>query len=75
MEESCLRQISLRIRDGNKLCLVNFFFCIAVVNVFMLFSGVQDKTNEIANLNQQLGILGLKVVPVTADGNCFFRYR
>lgn len=33
----------------------------------------KDKTKEIANLNQQLGLLGLKVVPVTADGNCFFR--
>lgn len=37
-------------------------------------SGLQDKTKEIANLNQQLGLLDLKVVPVTADGNCFFRY-
>ncbi|KAG0586590.1 hypothetical protein KC19_2G102200 [Ceratodon purpureus] len=33
----------------------------------------KDKSKEIANLNQQLGLLGLKVVPVTADGNCFFR--
>lgn len=33
----------------------------------------KDKTKEIANLNQQLGLLDLKVVPVTADGNCFFR--
>lgn len=40
----------------------------------MVFCGVQDKTKEIANLNQQLGLLDLKVVPVTADGNCFFRY-
>jgi len=44
------------------------------VFMLMLFSGVQDKAKEIANLNQQLGLLDLKVVPVTADGNCFFRY-
>lgn len=42
--------------------------------ILMLFSPVQDKTKEIANLNQQLGLLDLRVVPVTADGNCFFRY-
>ncbi|KAG0569919.1 hypothetical protein KC19_6G125000 [Ceratodon purpureus] len=33
----------------------------------------KDKTKEIASLNQQLGLLDLKVVQVTADGNCFFR--
>lgn len=33
----------------------------------------KDKTKEIASLNQQLGLLDLKVVLVTADGNCFFR--
>ena len=56
----------------NTLCLSDT----GIVPSFMLilFSGVQDKTQEIANLNQQLGLLGLKVVPVTADGNCFFRY-
>uniref|UniRef100_A0A7I4BBB3 OTU domain-containing protein n=1 Tax=Physcomitrium patens TaxID=3218 RepID=A0A7I4BBB3_PHYPA len=33
----------------------------------------KDKVLEIASLNEQLSLLGLKVVPVTADGNCFFR--
>jgi hypothetical protein len=35
---------------------------------------VQDKSKDVANLNEQLTLLGLKVVPVTADGNCFFRF-
>ena len=35
---------------------------------------MQDKSKDIANLNEQLTLLGLKVVPVTADGNCFFRF-
>lgn len=39
----------------------------------MKVSRNKDKTKEIANLNQQLGLLDLRVVPVTADGNCFFR--
>ncbi|CAM6033947.1 unnamed protein product, partial [Sphagnum compactum] len=31
------------------------------------------KVVDIANLNEQLDLLGLKVRSVTADGNCFFR--
>jgi hypothetical protein len=33
----------------------------------------EKKTLDIANLNEQLDLLGLKICPVTADGNCFFR--
>jgi hypothetical protein len=33
----------------------------------------EKKVVDIANLNEQLDLLGLKVRSVTADGNCFFR--
>ncbi len=35
--------------------------------------GQEKKTLDVANLNEQLDLLGLKICPVTADGNCFFR--
>jgi OTU domain-containing protein 3 len=31
------------------------------------------KAPDITNLNEQLCLLGLKIHPVTADGNCFYR--
>jgi hypothetical protein len=36
---------------------------------------LQDKFKapDITNLNEQLSLLGLKIHPVTADGNCFYR--
>lgn len=31
------------------------------------------KQGDISNFRAQLDLLGLKIIQVTADGNCFFR--
>lgn len=34
----------------------------------------QGKQADITQFRSQLDVLGLKIIQVTADGNCFFRF-
>jgi hypothetical protein len=72
--------VLLTVWENKTLCNnVGWRFCASVwivdlVCVILIVKlGQEKKTLDIANLNEQLDLLGLKICPVTADGNCFFR--
>lgn len=63
---------------------LNFLHCSIIVQClfanFILFyatceqSKKRGKENDISEFRAQLDVLGLKIIQVTADGNCFFRF-
>lgn len=51
---------------------VGWAFCLFVFFIFCVFC--LWKAGDLEQFRVQLDGLGLKIVQVTADGNCFFRF-